>query len=621
MRLSFGKWIMILICVVALGGLIFVDSMDEIDRTEIELSFVLGEEIIDAWKGEDGYYLFLPSYAQLEQLKLQSYATEFEILDKEIVVMRGGTLAGLPLGEVLMCKTAATKEEFTLCLLKSAELPTVFIETDSGTLDAVWADKSVEENGKMQVLDENGLLIYRGGLKSIKGRGNYSYAHFQKKSMTFTLKEEASILELGSGSRYALIANASDPTLIRNEIARKMEAELETEYTNEGRFVDLYANGEYFGNYYLCEMIEVGTDRIQVTDLEAKMEMLYQKANYASFTDYETENKKAKVLDYNPDDITGGYLVEREYETRYLEEYAENPSGFVTDGGEHFVVKSPMYCSDEQIDYLKNFFDKAETAMLSENGLHPETGVSYDEYIDVDSFVKKYLVEEVTKNYDAGVSSSYFYKDSDSIDGRLKAAPIWDCDMSLGSYLEWMDYFSEDPKGISALSLHGHASFWYEVLYDKPEVYEKICAYYEEKVVPYLDSLLEEKIDEYEEYLSASAYMNNIRWKVDLDNNPYYNDRESSFKELKEYIAQRKTFLDEAWIEQIPYHIVTFEKDGGILEIRHIREGEELGELPAMEDEDFNGWIYVKNKKPVQESDVIVGDTEITCTLETIGTK
>lgn len=547
MRLSLGKCFIILVCVVLLSGLVYWDSVSEIDTAEIELSFVLENEIINAWAGEDGYYLFLPSYAELEKVKLLSYATEFEILEQEAIVMHGGSLEGLPFDKMLNCQTAATKEKFSLYLMRSSQLPTVYIETDSGTLDAVWADKTVEENGKIQIIDTNGELRYRGGLKGIKCGGNYSFAHFQKKSMSITLKEEVSLLGLEMGEKYALVANASDPTLIRNEIARKMEAALETEYTNNGRFIDLYANGNYLGTYYLCETIEIGAERLKITDLEAQMELLYKKANYSSLADYVTEDKKAKQMDVNPVDITGGYLVEREYEKRYIEEYADNPSGFKTQGDEYFVVKSPLYCSDEQIDYLKDYFDQAETAMLAKDGIHPQTGLTYDKYIDVDSLVKKYLVEEVTKNYDGGVSSSYFYKESDQIDGRIKAAPIWDCDMSMGSYLDWMAYFCENPNGLTKLSLHGYSSFWYETLYEKEEVYELICTYYNEKLVPYLDSLLTEEIDEYKEYLSDSAAMNDVRWKVDLDNNPYYVDRDAGFEHLKQYMTQRKDFLDKEW--------------------------------------------------------------------------
>lgn len=262
MRLSFRKGLLILICIILLGGLVYLDSVSEIENAKIELSFVLDDEIINAWEGEDAYYLFLPSYAETEKITLLSYSTEFEILEPEAMVMRGGTLAGLPFNTMLACKSAATKEEFSLCLMKSANLPTIYLESDSGTLDAVWADKEVEENGKMQILDTDGTLLYKGGLKGIKCRGNYSFAHFQKKSMTLTLKEEMSLLGLGSSEKYSLVANASDPTLVRNEIARKMEAALETEYTNDGKFVDLYANGDYLGTYYLCETIEIGNERI-----------------------------------------------------------------------------------------------------------------------------------------------------------------------------------------------------------------------------------------------------------------------------------------------------------------------------------------------------------------------
>ena len=521
-------------------------------------------------------------------------------------------MAGLPFDQKLECKSASTKEEFTLCIMRSENLPTLFIETDSGSVEAIWSDKDVEENGKIQVFDETGSQLYRSGLKSIKGRGNYSFSNYEKKPFSITTKEEVSLLGLGAGTQYSLLSNASDPTLIRNELARRMEEALETEYTNVGRFVDLYVNGDYLGNYYLCENIEVGTQRIQITNLEEQMDRLYQKSKYESFTDYVTEKTHAKVMEYNPADITGGYIVERDFKDRYLLEYGENPSSFITEGEEHFIVKSPLYCSDEQIEYLKECFDKAEAALLAEDGKHPTTGECYDQLIDVDSFVKKYLVEEVTKNYDAGVSSSFFYKDSDSVDGRIKAAPIWDCDMSLGNHLDWMEYFSEDPRGVSLLSLHQHASSWYEALYQKEEGYEKICDYYAKSVAPYLEELEKTLVDEYKEYLSASAAMNDIRWKVDFQNNEYYTDRDTSFEELKEFIGQRKAFLDEVWIEQIPYCIVTFEVDDAIQEIRYIKEGDTIGPLLDEKSAGVGIWVYADGREAVSEADQVTEDTVIT---------
>ena len=51
------------------------------------------------------------------------------------------------------------------------------------------------------------------------------------------------------------------------------------------------------------------------------------------------------------------------------------------------------------------------------------------------------------------------------------------------------------------------------------------------------------------EQIAASAGMNEIRWAVDYENNIYYTDRESSLRELKEYILLRKEFLDSVWGE------------------------------------------------------------------------
>ena len=108
---------------------------------------------------------------------------------------------------------------------------------------------------------------------------------------------------------------------------------------------------------------------------------------------------------------------------------------------------------------------------LSDKDRNPDTGIHYSSYIDRNSFVKKYLVEEVSKNYDAGVSSSFYYKDKDVNGGRLCAAPGWDYDMSLGNYVEWMEEFSADPTGISELAFHTYASPWYTALYQKEDFY------------------------------------------------------------------------------------------------------------------------------------------------------
>lgn len=605
MRQIVGRFFLIIVCIIGIMGFIYMDSHNEIEQQEMELSFYLGEEIINVWEDEGVNYLFLPSFAENKDVVLTPYADEFEVVDKKIVIEQGSSIDGLPLNEAILCKRNTTNEAFKLCIMRSENLPAMFMQTDSDSIDAIWSDTEVEENGKMELFSEEGESLYTGGLNSIKSRGNYSFLHYEKKPFSITTKEVVSLLGLGAGQKYILLSNASDPTLIRNDIARKMEAELEAGYDNIGRFLDLYVNGDYLGTYYLCESIEIGTERININNLEAQMDLLYQKSNYESYELYETENKRARYLEQNPGDITGGYLVEREFEDRYRLEYVENPSSFVTANEEHFIVKSPLYCSVEQIDYLQGYFSEAETAILSEDGINPITQKSYEEYIDMESFVKKYLIEEVTKNYDGGISSVFFYKDSDSVDGRIKAAPIWDCDMSMGNYLDWMEYFSADPMGVSRLSLHGHASPWYDALYQKDEYYQKVRQYYSETISPFLELLTGKEIDKLRELLSASAAMNEIRWRVDFTNNQYYTNQDTSFIHLKEFVSARKEFLDSAWIDEKPYYIVTFEKDEAIYAIQYLEENAVVTDLPKVTDENFKGWNYNGEK--------ITADIVITC--------
>ncbi len=542
-----GRIIIILLCLAGIGGFVYLDNMEEVNNAKMELSFYLGDEVVRAWEGEDAYYLFLPSYADINSIRLTTYSSEFEVMSTGERIGQKDSLSGFSCDEKYICRSLSTKEEFVLYIMKSQNLPTVFMETDSGTIEHIWADKEIEENGKIRLLSQDGELLYKGGLKSVKARGNYSFDNYNKKPFSITLKEEVSLLGLGAGQKYVLLSNASDPTLIRNDIARKLEAALETEYDNIGRFVDLYANGNYLGNYYLCEKIGIGEERIAVTDLEEQMDLIYRKSNYESFEEYDSNYTHAKYMDGLPEDITGGYLLEREFVDRYRLEYWENPSGFVTEGGEHFFVKSPMYCSVEQIEYLRNYMNEVEEAILSPEGLCMATGKSYKDYIDVDSFVKKYLVEEITKNYDAGISSTFFYKDKDSVDARIKAAPIWDADMSLGCYLEWMEELAADPEGLTKLALHTHASPWYEALYEKEEYYQKVLEYYADSAEPFLDELTENSLESYKQELAASAAMNEIRWKMDFYNNKYFEDRDTEFEQLKDYIEKRKDFLDSVW--------------------------------------------------------------------------
>ncbi|MCR4788958.1 MAG: YfhO family protein, partial [Lachnospiraceae bacterium] len=477
--------IKLIITILIIFILICVIRSDIRQRGLCEADFMyasLDGERINIFESDDGYYLFLPSYADESKVKYSK-----EALKHEIKVMR------------------------------SENLPTIYITTRSGSLDKVYADKEYKESGKIRVFDKNGSVGLKGGLDSIKGRGNYSWANWEKKPFAISLKNETSVLGLPSGTDYSLIANASDDTLVRNDIARQMEVRSGIPFAMTGVFADLYINGDYMGNYYLCADIDIGPEKIDISNIEEKNAAVLGRSRPEAADVYETPEMKGWNHPESVSDVTGGYLIQREFPDRYMLEYGTMKSGFITPGKEHFIVESPKYCSVDEINYIHDFVSEAEKAIMDKDGINTDTGKRYDEYLDIRSFADRYLVEETTKNYDGGVSSAYYFKDSDLIDGQLHSGPGWDFDMSLGNYLEWMELYEEDAGGLTRLSFHADSGIWFAALLDKKEFTDIVKEDYLNFVRPYICELKETGIDEYEKLLSASAAMDAVRWKEMYD--------------------------------------------------------------------------------------------------------
>lgn len=113
---------------------------------------------------------------------------------------------------------------------------------------------------------------------------------------------------------------------------------------------------------------------------------------------------KGYLVEKEPEDLTGGYLMEIETSDRYGLE----ASGFLTSRMQAVVFESPKYASHAQVAYVSGLYQDFEDAVFSPDGFSPYTGAHYSDYIDVDSFARKYLVEELVKNLDASYTSQFF---------------------------------------------------------------------------------------------------------------------------------------------------------------------------------------------------------------------
>ena len=474
----------------------------------------------------------------------------------------------------------------------SEHIPAVFIDTESGTLESINSDKNFKESGTITVLEPNGKVSMHQSLEYIKGRGNTSYQEFDKKPYQIKLSTAVPLLGMEEGKTWILIANASDPGLLRNALARNLANHLGLAQSDPGTFIDLYLNGEYVGNYYVTEKVEVKKKRLPITDLEKATEHVNANADLSSYDASWTDKTKARDIPNDPADITGGYLIERDFSSRFLMEVEENGSYFITDANECFVLQSPSYASEKQVAYINDYVQSVENAILAPDGIDSVTGSSYEELIDVDSFVRKYLLEEVTANYDGGVASSFFYKDSDRIDSKLYAGPIWDYDVSFGNTPAYLGYLSDKPDKLTKLSTHSDSSVWFGALYEKPYCYELITECYETEISPYLMQLAEHVLPELANTIASSAAMDRIRWQNEYMKNGSDESLDDSIAFLSDYIIGRKDFLDRVWIEGEPVFLITLYVENAVFDTFSVFEGETLPEFPTPEYSyaDFLGW-------------------------------
>jgi len=354
--------------------------------------------------------------------------------------------------------------------------------------------------------DENGALLL-SATTEIKGRGNSTWA-FDKKSFSLKLTTKSPLLNMSEHKRWALLANHSDKTLLRTEVAFKMGKIFDNmAWTSGAEQIELYVNGAYRGVYQLVEAIKIDEGRVNIDKISAK------KPN-------------------------GGYLLE--VDVRKGEVF-----NFTTKQGLIICCSDPddglekMIEGDERsiFDKIKADVQQAETALYATNFKDPELG--YRKYIDVDAFVDWYLVNEITKNNDAVFYSSvYLY--FDPAKEKFCMGPIWDFDISLGN--------CDQMDGASPENFYIKKYRWTERIFKDPYFVEKVKERWNEKKNS-IDALLP-YIDERARFLDDAQKRNFERWDI-LGSSLWPNvvitrSYQSEIDYMKSFLQQRIAWLDAA---------------------------------------------------------------------------
>ncbi len=278
------------------------------------------------------------------------------------------------------------------------EIPVLRIETENRTAitsneDYIGAEVSVEDG-----FGQKGI----GAV--IRGHGNTTWRDFKNIKASYRLKLDSKTNLAGmpgdSGKDYVLLANHSDVTMLRNYIALSLAQKLENlSFVPRCKYVWLVLNGKDKGLYLLCTKVKIGDGRV---DIES---------------------------DDTGTEIDTGYLLE-------LDKRApEDDDPYINISGTKYMLSVKIdNPSAEQLDYISKCINDFYKALRKGNREEIEA------LADMDSIVDMFILEEFTKDRDAGFASFYIIKRKG---GKIEFGPPWDFDLALGN-----DRDNVNPSGL-----------------------------------------------------------------------------------------------------------------------------------------------------------------------------
>ncbi|MBD0778112.1 CotH kinase family protein [Maribacter sp. ANRC-HE7] len=328
----------------------------------------------------------------------------------------------------------------------------------------------------------------------------------------------------------------SDKTLVRNKLIYDLSREIDV-YASRTVFAELNINDDYQGVYVFMEKLKRDGNRIDINKLK------------------DDEN--------SGEDLTGGYILKIDKTA------GSNLGGGLNDQNSFTSSHAPMNSSmgqtidflyeypdaeditPEQKVYISDYVNQFENALASEDFADPELG--YAAYMDVDSFIDFFLLNEISNNVDGYRLSTYMYKDKNE---KLKMGPIWDFNLAFGN----ADYCSGGATNVWAYKFNERCSedywqvpFWWDRLLQDPVFVTALKARWNTlRGSTFSTGGIHDKIDGYVKTLKdAGAIASNFeKWDVlgtyVWPNNYIGNNYDGEISYLKNWIDDRLIWLDGA---------------------------------------------------------------------------
>ncbi|MEY3431718.1 MAG: hypothetical protein RIS53_616 [Bacillota bacterium] len=238
---------------------------------------------------------------------------------------------------------------------------------------------------------------------AIRTRG-HSTRFMPKRPYRIRFDENTSIFGMKSAKNYILLANYLDRSLVRNSLTAYMSQFFpNTLYSLDYRFIDLYINQIYRGQYLLIERVEFSKNRLNI--------------------------EPNLTLD------DAGFMIELDYQVYVQNQGNENLEWFRIND-RPYAIKEPNPLDTgyqfRHTRFINNYLTSTRQALIQKQ--------NYDTYMDVENWIDYFMIQEIAKNVDVGWGSVFMVKETG---GKIKHMPLWDFDLAYGN----ADYIEYGPEG------------------------------------------------------------------------------------------------------------------------------------------------------------------------------
>ena len=397
-------------------------------------------------------------------------------------------------------KSSGVSKSYSVDVTKFTGLPIVYINTTNFSgIDSKenYVTGTISVDGGRNIPDMAATPI------EIRGRGNSTWGHPKKPyQMKFSTKEE--FLGMPEDKKWIFLAEYSDKTMLRNSAAFEMGYISNLDWTPQSEYAEVYINNLYQGTYNITQKVEETNRRVAITN--------------------------------------DGFLLEIDQ----LYRLDADDVYFSTDAFSVIAIKEPSidqvnengvsFEQDQRYNYVKNYVNQFEDVLFGSSFANSFSG--YAAYIDVDSFVDWYLINEILKNQDARwYSSIYFHL----IPGeKIKMGPLWDHDLAFGNVnyapTEYTDgwWIQQNP--------------WFSRLLEDPNFVAKVKTRFDH--FRNNEQYILNKIDAYAEKLHWSQQENDNRWQTlgqyVWPNPVWFDTYQEEVDHLKDWYQARMNWLDSA---------------------------------------------------------------------------